>query len=1017
MRLRTSKVFQRLLTGSLAIALSVSAFAQQTGEYTNTITLFKHAKMLYLKKQYVPAIQEFEAYLATNPGNNFSYESNAYIALSRLKLEKYRADYVIRKLLRDYPEHKLNNELELELGFYYFNKKKYNRALKYLEDINENEVSKEQEEELIFKKGYSYFKEEEYEKAKKEFKKIMMGNGAYAIEASYYYGYQCYVLKDYGCALSTFEKIGTKGPKTMQLYVAQMHYEQENYEKAFIIVKDLAINGKENEIELLKGKTQYQLGNKSIALRHFKNYNNPIKDLLPDEIYQFADAYYVAGEEKQSTEFFLHIANEESETGQAANFHLGMLDVQFGNKERALNAFAEAKRKNYNSQLTEEASFNYAKLAAELQKNNIAISSIKQFLDDYPYSAYNDEAKSIMAEVFLSTKNYKQAIEVLEDIQVLNPKAKMAYQELTFHRGEELYLNREYQLANVFFNKSLKYPTNIELQALAYFWMSEIAYKVNDYDESIKLMNRFISNATNGSNTSLEYGYYSLGYSYFKKKEYIKAQNYFKQYKEKKPYSASNKATYVDNMLRLADCYFINRQYNAAIDAYDIAISKSYSNADYALYQKGMLLGLQDRHAEKIRELKKIQDDFKTSVYYDDALYQIGREYLALEKYATAENMFKLIISQLDNSKYLAQSYLKLGLIKYNQKQDNEALGYYKEVVQRFPKTRESREALSFIEIIYTNQGTPEKYFEYVKDIPGADVRKTYQDSVIYESAMVRYRDGDCDGAIKQFNSYLTRFGNDGFFTTEVNYYKAECDFFNDRKDEALKHYTYVVEQGPSDFREKSLIKLSATYYQREVYADALTYYTQLEPSATTKKTFIDAIIGQMRCHYFLRDYEQAKEKAIQILPIEDVPKEDLVEANYTLGRIQMKDSNLLNAKFHFDYVIENSRSEMTAESYYQRAFIFYSQDKLEESRQDIYTLNDDYSAYEFWVVKGFILLSDIYVKEKDYFQAKATLQSIVDNYDKEDDGLLDICRLKLEQIERLENPDAKQEDEEEDLD
>ena len=33
-----------------------------------------------------------------------------------------------------------------------------------------------------------------------------------------------------------------------------------------------------------------------------------------------------------------------------------------------------------------------------------------------------------------------------------------------------------------------------------------------------------------------------------------------------------------------------------------------------------------------------------------------------------------------------------------------------------------------------------------------------------------------------------------------------------------------------------------------------------------------------------------------------------------------------------------------------------------------------------YWVVKTYILLADILVKQKDYFNAKATLQSIIKN-------------------------------------
>ena len=978
--------------------------AQKTKVYTDEISTFEHAKMLYIKEQYVPAIRAFKAFLVHKPGPNFSYEANAYIKLSRLKLDKQNASRDLASFLRNEPEHKLNTEITYELGLYYFKEGKYSRALKYFENINETDVPKVQREELAFKQGYSYFKNKEYEKAKEQFKKVMNGDGKYAVEANYYFGYQCYILKDYACAIATFTKIGDKGPKTMQLYLAQMYYEQEEYNKAYETVKDLSLKSQENEIYLLKGKIQYQLGNKSIALGHFDKFTGDIKVLSSDEIYQFAYSNFEAKRFKKSTQYFILIANEDSEIGQAANYHLGVSDVNTGQKERALNAFAEAKRKDFNTKITEESAFNYAKLAAELQKNNTAIGAIKEFLDTYPSSEYQNDAKNMMADIFLSTKNYKAAIEVLEDIASLNENSKKAYQELTYHRGEELFLNKEYQTADVFFKKSLKYPKDKSLEALSYFWRSEIAFKVDDHDESINLMNRFMSNSGADKSSNKSYGYYSMGYSYFKKKDYPKAQNYFAKYRQYETYSASNKGIYLDNTQRLADCYFLNRQYNEAIEAYGFIIKNSYRSADYALFQQGMLYGLQDRHSEKIQTLKKIQNDFPKSIYIDEALYQIAREYMSLKNYSTAESIFNVLISQHDYSPYLPDSYLKLGLINYNQKNDDAALRYYKTVVERFPKTTSSQEALSFIKIIYTNQGTPQDYFDYAAN-QGVSESVTAQDSAIYENAMRIYNSDNFEGASKELAKYIKRFGDDGYFIIPANFYKAECDFYTDKEDQALTHYSYIVNQGRNEFTEKSLIKLSSTYFYRKDYTKALRYYIQLEPIASSKSTFINSILGQMRSHYLLNNFDGAKEKAIQLLPIENVPKEDLVEANMTLGRIQLAQTNLRTAKSHFDYVIAESRNELTAEALYQRAYIRYTYNELEDSRNDIYKLNEDFSAYEFWVVKGFILLSDIYVKEEDYFQAKATLQSIVDNYDKEDDGLLNICRTKLKEVEQLENP------------
>jgi TolA-binding protein len=36
--------------------------------------------------------------------------------------------------------------------------------------------------------------------------------------------------------------------------------------------------------------------------------------------------------------------------------------------------------------------------------------------------------------------------------------------------------------------------------------------------------------------------------------------------------------------------------------------------------------------------------------------------------------------------------------------------------------------------------------------------------------------------------------------------------------------------------------------------------------------------------------------------------------------------------------------------------------------------------SYEEWVTKAYLLLGDVYYAQKDYFNAKATYQSVVDN-------------------------------------
>jgi len=50
--------------------------------------------------------------------------------------------------------------------------------------------------------------------------------------------------------------------------------------------------------------------------------------------------------------------------------------------------------------------------------------------------------------------------------------------------------------------------------------------------------------------------------------------------------------------------------------------------------------------------------------------------------------------------------------------------------------------------------------------------------------------------------------------------------------------------------------------------------------------------------------------------------------------------------------------------------------------------------------------LHDIYFEKENYFQSKATLHSIVDNYQGED--LVNICKQKISDIEVLESQEQK---------
>jgi hypothetical protein len=52
-------------------------------------------------------------------------------------------------------------------------------------------------------------------------------------------------------------------------------------------------------------------------------------------------------------------------------------------------------------------------------------------------------------------------------------------------------------------------------------------------------------------------------------------------------------------------------------------------------------------------------------------------------------------------------------------------------------------------------------------------------------------------------------------------------------------------------------------------------------------------------------------------------------------------------------------------------------------------------------VAKTYILIADNYVAMKDIFQAKSTLQSILENYENKEDDILSLAKEKLDTLNK----------------
>ncbi len=66
-------------------------------------------------------------------------------------------------------------------------------------------------------------------------------------------------------------------------------------------------------------------------------------------------------------------------------------------------------------------------------------------------------------------------------------------------------------------------------------------------------------------------------------------------------------------------------------------------------------------------------------------------------------------------------------------------------------------------------------------------------------------------------------------------------------------------------------------------------------------------------------------------------------------------------------------------------ALITFRQGLYEEAEEEIFSYTGKLAAYDYWLARILLLLADVYIETDNTFQAKHTLNSIIENYDGDD--------------------------------
>lgn len=953
------------------------------------------AEEQYQQAHYTMAAQSARQFLDAPAGNIYSKAStdidkaNYYLALSGIKTGMAGYEKAALGFMDSISNPGYKQRIAFTLAQNYFQHNEHARAITFYEMAGIGNLNNKEIADAKFELAYCYFNNRQFDKAEPLLVAIKeLRDGKYYMAGNYYYGLLAYNQNKYKEALKSFERIKeTKDYRNIvPYYIAEIYYFMGNRAKAMqqadTVIKRKEKSFYDNELHLLAGQCLFEEQKYGDARPYFEYYYEHADKIRKQDLYEMAYCCYKVADWQNAVEKFKMLSDARDSLGQTSMYLLGDCYLKISDKQSARNAFGICADMSFNPALQEASMILFAKASFEVGYNDDALRALDSLMKAFPNTEYKDEANTLISDLLVKTNNYSEALKHLNEVNGRKEKDfKLIYQKATFGYAIQQFRGGDLISAAKYFDLSTQNAVDADYEQAANFWKGELAFRLHHYNDVITYSQDFITKRSDKGAVeqisplaTLQHAYLNMGYAAMETQNYNAAQIYFnhaQQAQGQDNYSGLVAA------LREADAVFLQKNYSRALVLYDKIILTDSVDADYARYQKSVLLGLLGRNSEKIEVLKSLVNSTPPSAYANNARYELAITYMESDKYELALTYLQQLTDSIGDKSFAPKSWMKIGFI-YQQVNDlNMAIDAYKHVVIEYPASEERLPALDALKNLYIQSNQPAAYTRMLKEnrLPSAD--SSVIDSTYYAAAETQFSNGKWANAAPAFSNYLEQYPN-GIFAVKAHYYRAESNYQLKKYKEAREDYSKILAGNWNEFFENSARRAAGIAYEDKDYGVAFDYYLKLRASTSSSQTKGLAYNGLMKSGFNSGKFMEAGLYADTLIALPAASAEVKNDAFYYKAKSLLQFDSLDAAAKIFKQLSSNKNGDVAAESRFHIAEILYTKEKYKDAEAAANESIKQSAGYDYWIVKSYLLLADILVKENDYFNAKATLQSII---------------------------------------
>lgn len=887
-------------------------------------------------------------------------------------LQKNNAEQGLEAFIKEYPNSAYFAQANLPLADYYLAQKDFDKALELLGNVNQYQLSREENTQYIMKLGYAKFMTGDSRGAIEALDAAYQGaEGNDKNDIAYMLGHLYYADRQNDLAFSYFDTIKDqeKYARVVKPNYVQMYFNNKDFDRAIeegnALLATSVSESYKAEVHKIIGESYFMKGDYTSAYPHLKIYLESNPNPSESDLYEMG---FIAAQLKKYDEavsYYNQLINSNSATSQNAYYQLGNAYLEVGKKQEALSAFRSAYQMSYDHKVQKLAHLQYAKLSYNIGNPfESAPVVIQNYISKYPGTSVTEELKGLLVKSYLYSGDYKGTLAAIDKMPNSTPELNKIDQEVSFLLGTEEFNKGNFDAAEEYFLRSLEFNINKDFHTRATYWLAQTYYQKGNYPSAIVRYEK-IQNETFPEKQQLPY---DLGYAYFKSKKFTQAQKYFQEYLKNPKAEFKN-----DAELRLADTYYADNQLNEAIAIYD-----GVENADdYTMFQKGMAYGFKGDTEAKINELKKLVSQYKNSEYVDDAQYEIATAFAANEDYNSSNEYFNQVIKSSSDKDLIANAQIYKAQNYIDLKQYSKALSELQALGNQYRNTSYAEKIVLAAKPLYLKNGDTSGYENFAKNL-GVRLDASEIDEINLAAARNYYVAKDYKKAIPLYEKYLTQNPTgEGLYQAQ---YELGESFYQTKNSAQALVVLREVAAVQNDYREDASTRIAQIYIAENNYAEAKKY---LEPISNSGNQSIRnfAQVELMKIYAEEKNFDQAEKFADLVMANTKNSTATTEQTKVIKARSLMNKNRDAEAKSAYSSLEKSSNTEVAAEAFYAKAFYQNKAKAYKSSNETIFKLANNYASEDYWGAKALVLMARNYVGLKDKYQASYTVDQIIANY------------------------------------